>query len=180
MAIDERPATETTKLPATKLGEITITYNGPGDISLDPPVGQLNRDFQTMTWNLVDRSGLHAKFAVPGGITFPFPPPLPPPAYSRWDPPGTTPTGDDTRYQAQANDKIPHGNPRKIYSYDIEIVRDPELNPEPNAKPISEKFHVPDVLAKMKQKQHGQTAGEVHPIKDLEIFDPPVENQPQP
>lgn len=84
MATEDMQATEAT--PETggtedaKLGQITITYNGPGDADLDPPVGQLNRDVQTMNWHLVDRSGLNAKFAVPGGIVFPFPVPNPPPA----------------------------------------------------------------------------------------------------
>lgn len=155
-----------------KLGEITITYNGPGDATLDPPIGRLNRDVQTMTWTLVDLSGLNARFVVPGGIVFPWPPDNPPPVYSRWSPPGTVPVGDATRYTANAQDKIPHGHPRKLYSYDIVLERD---DPERNGGRVQERIHAGDLLKRARQQAKREQEN-----LELEIIDPPVENEPLP
>lgn len=147
--------------------EVTITYNGPGDLSIAPVTAKIDRVVQTVVWNLVDNSGLNAQFAVPGGIEFPWPPPSPPPAYSKWNPPGDTPTGNGTRYQASANDVIPHGSPRKLYKYDILIERD--ATPEENTSSrTTERVSADDVIKKM-----GGNRVE-------EEFDPPVENQPLP
>lgn len=156
----------------SKLGEVTIIYNGPGDAQLDPPIGRLNRDVQTMTWTLEDRSGLNARFIVPGGITFPWPPPSPPPPYSRWNPPGTVPEGDATRYTANAQDKIPHGSPRKIYSYDIVLERD---DPSRNGGRVQERINAGDMLKRMRQQAKREQEN-----LELEIIDPPVENEPLP
>jgi hypothetical protein len=142
------------------LGQVTITYNGPNDVTLTPPIGQINRDVQTITWELVDASGLNAKFKVPGGITFPWPPPSPPPPYSKWT--GTTPVGNETTYSADANDKIPHGQPRKFYAYDIHIMHD--------SAPGAEGPQVEDVIS----------AHEALRKRVEETIDPPVENQPLP
>src|SRR5688500_9959957 len=163
----------TSDTEGAKLGQITITYNGPGDANLDPPVGLLNRDVQTMNWHLIDRSGLNAKFAVPGGIVFPFPVPDPPPAYSKWT--GTTPVGAANHYAANAEDRIPHGNPPKLYSYDIVLERDEPGHGDGAGGRTSETMHAGDLIAKFRTTQRD---GEL--IRDPEIIDPPVENQPQP
>jgi hypothetical protein len=177
MATEDIQAPEDTAgTPVTedaKLGQITITYNGPDDATIDPPVGMLNRDVQTMNWHLVDRSGLNAKFAVPGGIVFPFPVPNPPPAYSKWT--GTVPVGDANHYSANAEDRIPHGNPPKLYSYDIVLERDAPGHGDSAGGRTTETMHARDLIARFKKRlQQDQGVGVP------EIIDPPVENQPQP
>jgi hypothetical protein len=142
-------------------GQVTITYNAPNNVTIDPPLARLDRDVQTITWILVDKSGLNAEFKVPGGIVFPWPPhdePPPPLKYSKWNPPGTDPVGDATTYSADVNDKIPHGDKPKLYSYDIVIERD-----------------IPDGNGRTEETMH---ADEV--LRRKQIIDPPVENQPLP
>ena len=158
-------------------GQVTITYNGPGSITLDPAVGLLNRDVQTMNWTLVDKSGLNARFKVnsdgTGGIVFPFPPPPPPPSYSRWNPPGSVPTGNATQYSADAHDRVAHGMPAKKYSYDIHIERDTTSGErgrgDGGPARTEEVLHVADLIGQRSRAEAGS-----------EIFDPPVENQPLP
>lgn len=161
-------------------GQVTITYNGPGDVNLDPPVGLLNRDVQTMNWTLVDKSGLNARFKVDaegkGGIVFP-PPPAPPPHYSRWSPPGSVPTGNETQYSADVHDQVNHGMPAKKYSYDIHLERD---------STSSERAHGGGDIARTEEVLHAGDLIRKHPRRggdsdrDPEIIDPPVENQPLP
>ncbi len=165
-------------------GQVTITYNGPGDVKLDPPVGILRRDVQTMNWILVDTSGLNATFKVDangeGGIVFPVPPPPPPPHYSRWSPPGSVPKGNATQYSADVHDQVAHGMPPKKYSYDIVIERDPTAAERAEGggeiARLEEMLHAADFVTKHKQQSQAQSDNDREP----EIVDPPVENQPQP
>jgi hypothetical protein len=157
------------------LGQVTITYRGPKDVTITPSIGQINREVQTITWTLVDVSGLDAKFKVPGGIVFSWPPPDPPPPYSRWT--GTTPTGNETEYSANANDPIPHGNPSKFYSYDIVIVRKESSGERAGGggedSIVEEVVHAYEVNRTAAAQARRSVSGE-------EIIDPPVENQPLP
>ncbi len=156
------------------LGQITITYKGPGDCSVDPPTGFLNRDVQTMTWTLVDKSGLNARLKNPtGGIVFLDPDP---PAYSRWSPPGTQPAGSATVYTASANDRIPHGNAAKKYAYDIVIERDSTDGASRGEGEAVTEERIPiRANAAGGAQLDAAAGGDV-----VEVIDPPIENEPQP
>lgn len=132
-----------------KKGEITITYNGPNDVIISPDPGLLDRNHQKMTWNLVTNVP-GVEFAVPGGITFPNPPPQHDPPYTPW--PGDTPAGNATQYTADAKYKVPHGDPVQTYCYLIDLV-------------------TPDGGLRIAQVQRATTN---------EIIDPPIDNEPEP
>lgn len=141
-------------------GEVTIYYRGPGNVLIDPYMGELDRNHQKMKWTLVDETGTGVQFAVPGGVTFPWPlnpPPTPPPTYSEWQ--GDVPTGDATEYRADAKFKVPHGSPNVYYLYYFTLET-------PSGTEVVTKVRALNAKA----------AG----LDEQEVFDPPIENEPQP
>lgn len=135
-------------------GSVTVFYYGPGDYDLEPPIGILDRNVQTMQWTLVVPNGSTARFRDDkdgGGIVF-NPPPELPPGFSEW--PGEVPLReDDWQIRAKANHKVPEGAQLQLYRYDIYV--------DPGDGGIAERVQVrrPDAIEKI---------------------DPGMENQPQP
>lgn len=94
-------------------GSVTINYNAEGHHTLEPPMGVLDRNVQTMQWSLVAPENV--KFATQG-ILFDVDPPA---GYSLW--PGDDPVREDAwQYRAKVNLKMPE-LPVQLYRYDIRL-----------------------------------------------------------
>ncbi|HYI09962.1 MAG TPA: hypothetical protein VEK57_12960 [Thermoanaerobaculia bacterium] len=143
-------------------GQVDIFFIEDGMVLIEPHLGLLDRDVQTMVWTLhTEVEGV--KFVNPtGGIEFPWPPdpdnppdPPPPdlpvtPVFSKW--PGDDPIGDERRYTADVKHRVDHGQPSQFYYYDIVL-------------------DTPGGVQRFRKAWRKDTR---------EVIDPPIENEPKP